>query len=326
MRVSNNNDISLPLAVWLLNDEYDYQNDENYISATRLMRPLRHLVLPHRIPPAQRQMPDVQDFIPSALGKSLHDSIEKAWTTGYRRALKMLGYTDDIIDHVRINPVTPEEGTIPIYIEQRAKRTVVVNGKAYVIGGKFDMVMEGQVMDNKSTTAYTWVFGGKDEDYRLQGSIYRWLNPEKITEDTIRINFIFTDWQKMQAKTNPNYPQRRVMHKDVPLLSVEETEAWIFWKLTQVQKHMDTPEAQLPECTDEELWRSDPAYKYYSDPTKTSGRSTKNFDTLIEAQQFWKVEKGGKGIVITVPGEVKRCSYCESFDICTQKDRYLQTS
>jgi hypothetical protein len=326
MRVSNNNDISLPLAVWLLNDEYDYQNDENYISATRLMRPLRHLVLPHRIPPAQRQMPDVQDFIPSALGKSLHDSIEKAWTTGYRRALKMLGYTDDIIDHVRINPVTPEEGTIPIYIEQRAKRTVVVNGKAYVIGGKFDMVMEGQVMDNKSTTAYTWVFGGKDEDYRLQGSIYRWLNPEKITEDTIRINFIFTDWQKMQAKTNPNYPQRRVMHKDVPLLSVEETEAWIIWKLTQVQKHMDTPEAQLPECTDEELWRSDPAYKYYSDPTKTSGRSTKNFDSLVEAQQFWKVEKGGKGIVITVPGEVKRCSYCESFDICTQKDRYLQTS
>jgi hypothetical protein len=323
MRVSNNSDISLPLAVWLLNDEYDYQNDENYISATRLMRPLRHLVLPHRIPPAQRQMPDVQDFIASALGKSLHDSIEKAWTTGYRKALAMLGYSEDIINHVRINPTEPEEGTIPIYIEQRAKRTVVVNGVAYVIGGKFDMVMEGQVMDNKSTTAYTWVYGGKDEDYRLQGSIYRWLNPDKITEDTIRINFIFTDWQKMQAKTNPNYPQQRVMHKDVPLLSLEETEAWIIWKLTQVQKHMKTPETQLPECTDEELWRSDPAYKYYSDPTKTSGRSTKNFDTLVEANQFWKVDKGGKGIVITVPGEVKRCGYCESFEICTQKNRYI---
>lgn len=326
MRVSNNTDISLPLAVWLLNDEYDYQNDENYISATRLMRPLRHLVLPHRIPPAERQMPDVQDFIASALGKSLHDSIEKAWTTGYRKALKMLGYTDDIIDHVRINPTEPEEGTIPIYIEQRQKRTVVVNGVAYIIGGKFDMVMEGQVMDNKSTTVYTWVYGGKDEDYRLQGSIYRWLNPDKITEDTIRINFIFTDWKKADARSNPNYPQSRVAHKDVPLLSVEETEAWIIWKLTQVQKHMKTPEAQLPECTDEELWRSDPAYKYYSDPTKTSGRSTKNFDSLAEANQFWKVDKGGKGIVITVPGEVKRCGYCESFDICTQKDRYQQTS
>ncbi|MDR5839306.1 hypothetical protein [Caballeronia sp. LZ034LL] len=325
MRVSNNSDVSLPLAVWLLHDEYDYQNDPDYISVTKLMRPLRHLVLPHRIPDAQRETPDVTDFIASALGKSLHDSIEKAWTKGYRKGLQMLGYTDDIIDHVRINPETPEEGTIPIYIEQRAKRKVTVNGRTYTIGGKFDMVMEGQVMDNKSTTAYTWVYGGKDEDYRLQGSLYRWLNPEKITEDTIRINFIFTDWQKMQAKTNPNYPQHRVMHKDVPLLSVEETEAWVIWKLTQVQKYWGMPENQIPECTDEELWRSDPKFKYYSDPTKTAGKSTKNFDTLLEANQYWKAEKGGKGIVITVPGEVKRCGYCDAYDACTQKDRYITT-
>lgn len=327
LRVSNSTDISLPIAVWLLNDEYDYQSDENYISATKLMRPLRQLVLPHRIPPAQRPAPDVGDFIASALGKALHDSIEKAWTNGgHVKALKALGYTDDIIAHVRINPEEPEEGTIPIYIEQRAKRAVTVMGKTYIVGGKFDMVMEGRVMDNKSTTAYTWVYGGKDDDYRLQGSIYRWLNPDKITEDTIRINFIFTDWSKADARSNPKYPQSRVQHKDIPLLSLEETEAWIVWKLTQVTKHWSLPEAQVPECTDEELWRSAPAFKYYSDPTKTSGKSTKNFDTLLEANAWWKVEKGGKGIVITVPGEVKRCGYCEAFDVCKQKDRYLKPS
>lgn len=324
MRVSNNSDVSLPLAVWLLNDEYDSQNEANYISATRLMRPLRHLVLPDRIPPAKREAPDVADFIASGLGKALHDSIEKAWTGGrHIKALKMLGYDDDTIALVRINPTEPEEGTLPIYIEQRAKRTVTVDGVTYTVGGKFDLVMEGMVMDNKSTTSFAWVSGGKDDDYRLQGSIYRWLNPDKITEDFIRINFIFTDWTKFMAKANPKYPQSRVQHKDIPLLSVAETEAWIKWKLTQVQKYSKVPEAQLPECTDEELWRSDPQYKYYSDPLKTTGRSTKNFDTLHEANQFWKAEKGGKGIVITVPGEVKRCSYCEAFDICTQKNRYL---
>jgi hypothetical protein len=324
MRVSNNSDISLPLAVWLLHDEYDYQTDENYISATKLMRPLRHLVLPHRIPEAQRPMPDVQDYIASALGKALHDSIEKAWTTGHKKALKMLGYSDDIIEHVRINPAEPEEGTIPIYIEQRAKRQIKINGRVYTIGGKFDMVMEGKVMDNKSTTVYSWIYGGKDDDYRLQGSLYRWLNPEKITEDTIRINFIFTDWSAADARANPKYPQSRVAYKEIPLLSLEETEAWVIWKLTQVQKYWGVPEAQVPNCTDEELWRSAPKFKYYADPTKTSGRSTKNFDTLAEANGFWKVEKGGKGIVITVPGEVKRCGYCEAFDICTQKDLYQQ--
>jgi hypothetical protein len=326
MRVSNNSDISLPLAVWLLHDEYDYQNDENYISATKLMKPLRHLVLPHRIPEAEQRAPDVQDYIASALGKSLHDSIEKAWTTGYHKALKLLGYTDDIINHVRINPSQSElaatPGCIPIYVEQRAKRTIKVNGRAYVVGGKFDMVMEGKVMDNKSTSAYAWVFGGKDEDYRLQGSIYRWLNPDKITEDTIRINFIFTDWSAQDARANPKYPQSRVAYKEIPLLSVEETEQWVIWKLTQIQKYWKVPEAQVPECTEEELWRSAPKFKYYSDPTKTSGKSTKNFATLMEANQFWKADKGGKGIVITVPGEVKRCGYCEAFDACTQKDRY----
>jgi hypothetical protein len=28
-------------------------------------------------------------------------------------------------------------------------------------------------------------------------------------------------------------------------------------------------------------------------------------------------------VVITKPGEPKRCSYCAAFDICTQKDAYL---
>jgi hypothetical protein len=323
MKVTNNSDISLALAVWILHDEYDYVNDANYISATKLMRPIRHLVLPDRIPAAQRQAPDVDEFIASALGKSLHDSIEKAWTHGYARALKLMGYPDDVIAHVRINPEKPEPGTIPIYLEQRAKREVVVNGVTYIVGGKYDMVMEGIVMDNKSTTSYTWLYGGKDGDYRLQGSIYKWLNPDKITEDFIRINFIFTDWSAMAARQNPAYPQKRVQHKDIPLLSVEETEQWIKWKLTQVQKYSNAPENQIPECTDEELWRSDPKFKYYADPTKTAGKSTKNFDTLVEANQFWRVDKAGKGIVITVPGEVKRCGYCDAYDACTQKNRYL---
>ncbi|WP_244832388.1 hypothetical protein [Caballeronia sp. TF1N1] len=325
MLVTNNNDVSLPMAVWLLHDEYDYQHEENYISATRLMRPLRHLVLPHRIPPEQKVQPDVSDYIASSLGKAIHDSIEKAWTKGYAESLKLLGYTDAVIDRIRINPETVKDGDIPIYLEQRAKKQVVVNGRMYTVGGKFDMVAEGIVQDYKSTSVWTWIYGGKDDDYRLQGSLYRWLNPEKITEDFIRINFLFTDWSSADSKTNPKYPPQRVAYKDVPLLSLEETDAWVTWKLSLIQKYWNTPEKDLPECTEDELWRSAPKFKYYSDPTKTSGKSTKNFDALHEANQFWKVDKGGKGIVITVPGEVKRCSYCESFNVCTQKDRYLKT-
>jgi hypothetical protein len=319
MHITNNTGISLPLAVWLIDDNYDYVNEPNYISATGLMKPLRHIILPRRV--TERTAPDVTDFISRALGHSLHDSIEKAWLKNSKRNLALLGFPESVQERILINP-TPEElnqkeNAIPIYLEKRNVRSL---GK-YRIGGKFDMVADGIVNDYKSTTAFTWMHGTRDDKHALQGSIYRWLNPDKVTEDFIRINYIFTDWQKFSAKSNPAYPQQRVQHKDIPLLSIAETEQWMRNKLALVDKYMDADEADIPECTDAELWRSDPVYKYFSDPTKTSGRSSKNFDDAASARVYM-VEKGGKGIVKAVPGEVKRCGYCDAFSVCTQKDRY----
>lgn len=324
--ITNTSDISLALAVWLLYDEYDHQDIPNYISATSLMKPLRHIVLGPRVD-REAEPVDVADLIARALGKALHDSVEKAWLKGYARSLKLLGHPADVIQRVWINPTDDEvranNDMIPIYMEQRMFREF----RGATIGGKFDMVTDGIIQDAKSTSAYTWLYGGKDEDYQLQMSLYRWLDAAqplpKITEDYGRINFIFTDWQKMSAKSNPKYPQKRVEYKEIPLLSLKDTELWVQTKLALIQKHRNTPEPQIPECSDDDLWLSDPVFKYYGDPTKTSGRSTKNFDTAAEANAF-RAEKA-KGIVITVPGEPKRCGYCEAFSICTQKDRYFPT-
>lgn len=321
--ITNANDIPLGLAVWVLHDDYDHQDIKNYVSATRLMKPIRHLVLPSRVPVEDRTS-DVEDFIASGLGRAIHDSIEKAWLHGYERSLSLLGYPESVIKRVLINPTDEQllsvENPLPIYLEQRAFREIEVNGVTYVVGGKFDMVAEGMVMDNKSTTAYTWVYGGKDDDYQLQGSIYRWLNPKKITNDFIRINFIFTDWQKASASQNPKYPPRRLMSKDIPLLSLDQTEQWIRNKLSQVERYKNQDETSLPYCTDEELWRSEPVYKYYADPTKTTGKSTKNFNDASEANKF-KAEKGHKGIVITIAGTAKRCEYCDAASICSQRKK-----
>lgn len=319
MKITNNSGMSLPMAVWALHDEYDYQPEENYISATSLMRPLRQLILGNRVPMELRTA-DVSDYIARTLGHAIHDSIEKAWTNGYARSLRMLGYPQDVIERIRINPTDDDlialPDIIPVYLEQREKRKL---GK-YLIGGKYDMVAEGIVQDYKSTSAFVWLKGSRDDEHALQGSIYRWLNPKKITEDFIRINYIFTDWQK-SSTSNPAYPQNRVMSKDVPLLSMDQTEQWMSNKLDLYEKFKDAPEKEIPECTDEELWRSAPQYKYYSDPTKTDGRSSKNFDDAASARVH-VVEKGGKGIIKTVPGEPKRCGHCNAFDACTQKDRY----
>lgn len=330
MQFTNHADISLPMAVWLLHDEYDYvKGVENYISATALMKPVRQIVLPKRVPPAEVTA-DVSDFVARTLGHAIHDSIEKAWKSeGYVSAMSKLGYPDEAIERIRINPTDEElrakNDIIPVYIEQRELKELTVNGVVYTLGGKYDMIADGQLNDFKSTSVWSWIKGSKDDDYRLQGSLYRWLNPTKVVEDYIRINFVFTDWIKSQALTTKDYPPTRVMHKDIQLMSYAETEAWIKSKLAQVQKHINTPEPNIPFCTDEELWRTAPVFKYYADPasaTKPGSRSTKNFDNISDANKFM-ASKGGKGVVVTIPGEVKACGYCAAFPACTQKDAYL---
>ncbi len=327
MKITNEFDISLPLAVWLLHDNYDYINDENYISATTLMRSTKQLVLSRRIKSEDRIM-DVSEKIAATLGHSIHDSIEQAWKNPehLRYSMKALGYPEKVYDNIRINP-TPEylqenPDCIPVYIENRAKRQITVRGTTFTVGGKLDMAINGHLFDFKSTSVWTWIKGRKDEDYALQGGLYRWLNEDKITEDHININFVFTDWQRGMTRTE-GYPQQRVQQHLVELLPLDATERYIEGKLSELTRCWDLPESELPECTDKELWRSDPVYKYYTDPEKAkdpTARSSKNFDTLQEANAH-RAEKA-KGVVVTVPGAVKACGYCPAFEICEQRKRY----
>jgi hypothetical protein len=323
-QITNQANISLPLAVWLVTDNYDYINDENYVSVTTLMRPLRQIILPSRVPPEKRTF-DVGDLIATSLGSAIHDAIEHSWLNNYERALKTLGYPEHIIERVKINP-TPEEvrasnEIIPVYLEQRGFREI----DGFNIGGKFDLVAEGICQDFKSTSVWTFIKGNRDDEHTLQMSLYRWIDAarpvRRITEDYGIVNYIFTDWQKVMAGKN-GYPPQRVHSKQIPLMSLDETENWIRNRLALLQKYRNTPEPEIPECTDEDLWRSEPQFKYYSDHIKAAsgGRCTRNFNNLAEANAF-KTEKG-KGVVITVPGVPKRCGYCPAFEACSQKDRY----
>ena len=52
-------------------------------------------------------------------------------------------------------------------------------------------------------------------------------------------------------------------------------------------------------------------------------RATKNYDTLDEAQ-IRLITDGNVGTVVTVPGEVKACRYCEVSDICEQAKNLIQ--
>lgn len=312
--------IPLSLAVFLATDTYDYDEDPHTISATALIRPLRQIILASRVPPTEAKA-DIADLINARMGTAIHDGIERAWKEqeNRARALKALGYPRGVVDRIRINPADDElsDDIIPLYLEQRLYRQF----GEFRISGKPDFIGEGRVEDFKSTSVYTWLNNTNDEKHQLQGSLYRWLDPKKITRNEMAVQYIFTDWSAANARRDPKYPQQRAMERILPLLSLHETERFIGTKLALITKYQNAPEAEIPLCTDADLWRKEPVFKYYKNPAKTD-RSTKNFDTFHDAE-LRRIQDGGVGIVKEVPGGVTACKYCPAFSVCTQKDQLI---
>jgi len=315
-KYSNTSAVPLSIAVFLATDNYDH--DAATISATTLIKPLRQIILGSRVPVEGSEV-DLGQMVASRVGTAIHDGIERAWIGNHVGALKALGYPSGVINRILINP-KPEDlkdDTIPIYLEQRSHKVV---GK-HTVSGKFDFVGDGRVEDFKTTSVYTAINKTNDDKYILQGSIYRWLNPMIVTKDEMAIQFIFTDWSAARARSEANYPPNRIQQKILPLKSVAETDLFVTRKLMQIDMHWDSPESSIPLCTDEDLWRSDPVFKYYKNPEK-SVRSTKNYDTKQEAY-IRLAEEGGKGIVLEKPGQVMACKYCSAFSLCSQKDALI---
>lgn len=311
----NTKNTPLSVAVWLAIDEYDHNPDPNVISVTSLLKPIKQLVLTRRMQIEGVPVPEeVSNLVASRMGTAFHNSIESAWRNNYKQALKDLGYPKGLREAIVVNPPANMDLTdrVPIYTETRTNKKI----GNFTLSGEFDFCAEGRVRDFKSTGVFTYQNQTNDKKYILQGSMYRWLNPEIITDDIMAIDYIFTDWQKMRAMSDKTYPQNRVMEYKLELLGIPETELYIKNKLNDIVKYEHADEADIPECSKEDLWQSEAVFKYFKNPAKTS-RSTKNFDSLAEAQKRLAEDKH-VGIIKEVKGEAKACNYCSAMTICKQ--------
>lgn len=319
-RYTNNAGVDISAAVWLAYDDYDYVQSENYISVTTLIKPVRQIILPQRLP-KDTQPPDLIDVFRSRLGQAFHRAVEDAWKHHYRQSMEALGYPKKAIDAVRINPEKEEPDTIPVHTEVRSEKEI----DGYTVGGKFDLVIERRLRDVKMTSVWSFMNQKNVGKWRLQGSLYRWLNPEIIQHADLVIQYLLTDWSGAGRKRDPvNYPAHPAPSRSFELMGVQETEQWVRNKLRLLQQYVSAPEDQIPECSDEDLWRTDPVWKYYANPevAERNGRSTKNFNCPTEAAKFM-ASKGSKGVIKEVPGLVRACNYCPAAPICSQYQRLL---
>jgi len=302
------------MSVWLLKDDYDYNDDPTVISATTLLQPMRALVLKMQNKEALKEV-DIKDLVASKLGTAIHDSLEAAWSDEENvfDAFDTLGM-GSLKPRLLINPKDEDlkPDTIAIYMENRVVKQI---GK-WKVSGKYDLILDGTLHDYKSTSVYAIIFNSNGAQYTKQGSIYKWLNPDKITDSNMKIEYLFTDWSSQKAKQDANYPDQRVESKRYPLMSIEATEAMITQILADLDLYKDMEQVHLPECTPEELWQKPTTWKYYKKPG--AKRSTANFPDDMAGAYARKDADGNTGEVIEFPGEVKRCNYCPCIDICTQ--------
>ena len=320
-KYTNTKNMPLSVAVWLANDTYQQPPDDGkkYISATTLLKSTRQIILASRADGTAQAKPiDISNMAASRGGTALHDSIENAWVTNYKGSMEALGYPQSVIDRVVLNPEKVEQGEIPVYMEQRFYKPL----GDWIVTGQFDFCGDGRLEDFKQTGTYTYTSGNKEEDYMMQGSIYKWGMPEIVTKDVMAIQFFFKDWNSYSTK-QANYPPADMVEKEFPLKDTQWTENWIRQKLSQIDTYWDMPEHTLPECTDKELWRTGTKWKYYKNPAKAA-RATKVFDTPQEANLRF-VKDGSVGIVKEVKPPPRACMYCAGINTCTQKDKYIKS-
>lgn len=308
--------MSLPLAVLFCHNNYDGSSAEKTISATSIMKPIRSIILAMQNQNIQAEA-DIVDLIPSVFGSAIHAFAELAWKDKETtlRALKALNIPQDTINKIKINPTTANPDDIPIYVERRSIKEI--NG--WTIRGKFDMCVNGKLADYKTTSVWGTIFKSNDEDYKIQGSIYRWLNQDIVIIPEISIEKIYTDWKKSDALRDSNYPQLRAESFTIPLMRISETETYITSRLELIDRYAESSQEELPLCTDDELWSTAAKWKYF----KKAGakRATKVYTDQTEANTRLTTE--GTGEVIYFPGQVKRCTYCNVKEICAQAQQLI---
>lgn len=301
-KMTNRDNLALPIAVWSLMDTYEYDERPNVISVTTLLKPVRQIVLGKKYKDCMKEL-DASDLVASSMGTALHDSVENAWNKKDKviKILDSLGYANS------------EALYDAVILERRSEKEI--NG--HIISGQFDIAYNGFICDIKSTSVYSYIFGSKEEDYKLQMSIYKWLNKDIITKDVGYIEYIFTDWSAVKAKQDSQYPQKRIISHKIELLNLEDTQTYIEDKLNLVDHYMALEDKDLIECSKEELWQKDEKWKVYNpniSGTVNMKRATRVFDNESDANKF--VKSGGK--VVKFEGGAKRCNYCNYINICEQ--------
>lgn len=308
IKITNKTNLPLPIVMYLLNDDYDYNNNPKVFSATTLLKPTKKTILSSAVArdPNVTVTMDVEDRFAAIRGQNIHKAIEESWDLAKaERVAKDLGMFVPSVEQ-----------------EERLQAELEVDGETYWVSGKFDAIIDGIISDWKNESVYA--FGDEDKlrERRYQLSIYAWLcvkNGKDVNTTLGRFYSIFQDWSRAtyeKAKDPSKYPSQRMLPVDVDLIPFSTLETWMKQVIRErVELNVDV--INQVQCTRSDLWQGDETWQYFANAT--SEKSMKNFEgENAHSDSMAYVASKGKGEIRKKPQIAKACSYCFGRVRCEQ--------
>lgn len=282
---------------WLTFDEYDY--NEGIISATTLLDPVRVYALTKRY--YDQIVYDVSELIAARYGTALHASFEIA---PIQNVLLQEHRLYAQIGDIKISGK-------PDMIQKTADITF--------LGMQITPKKGGVLVDIKSTSVWSYIYGDKDDHYIKQLSIYRYLSYVNgiLLDDVADIFMMFTDWSKKAAREKSDYPKTRIQIKKIHLMTIDDTKAMIEGKIAELKATDKLTDDQLPKCTREDLWMADDEWAIMK---KDGVKAKAVFDTEEKARNYFESNQLDDKVYCIVyrPAKAKRCPYCRVREFCSQ--------
>lgn len=299
MKLTNRFDADESIVAAVSNDSYDPEGSD--ISITGLARSPQQRVLEKRH--YLKLTEDVSDRLASLRGQVAHSIVERA------------GLKNDWSEK-------------RIFVEVNGWK---VSGKP----DKFESVMldSGTLIDHKFPTLSSFLFGfqrdkGLKKEHIAQGNSYRYLlhrNGVDVTKIIFKSTLL--EWSKRHARVKPEYPDRPFFNFELPIWDMEVSKAYIEERVALHQAAEKLPDDRLPECTDEERWRSGDTWKAYKGDSKRAlPHGTFSGPTAQAEAEAFAAEKSAtlKATVraVKVLGEAVKClDYCKVRNMCFQLKR-----
>lgn len=241
--ITNNYNLPQKIIDKLTDDNYTYK--PNRYSATELLNSTKEIILKRRYH--------------KVITTDVSDHVNKMFGTAFHLMFDIDSQSEIKVEHTLNNGIT--------------------------ISGRIDDARDSIITDYKTCSVWK-INAGDFSDWEKQGLTYAWLLSKKgIYISKLRFVAFIKDYSVTRSMVSQNYPEAQIYTHEVEINNymLREHEAWLYEKTNEITKYIDTPNNELPEPTDAELWKEPDVFAVMKHGRKSA---VKLCDSLAEAQEL----------------------------------------